>query len=211
MVSRADDAENAALRPAILRGALFVARPHRVQIRIWPFAAFGKAVEGENFGDGRQLGGKGCPLDPAPTLPVADVMRDHKGGRAGGEHSTAQRRQIRCINDRRVARLPIIDAVVAVLERVPLEAGKGDKTPLLIGGAESIATVTAATYAENITLWEENTNLQRKLCVHKEHLNAITAQQNQLQLQTTAQAFTLNAQTIGHGGHNNTLQNKWGG
>ena len=52
--------------------------------------------------------------------------------------------------------------------------------------AESIATMTEVTYVENTSLHEENTYLQSKLCIHKEHLNAIAAQLHQLQLQTTA-------------------------
>ena len=76
--------------------------------------------------------------------------------------------------------------------------------------AESIATAAEETYAKNTTLWEENTDLQTKLYIHEEHLNAITAQLHQLQLQTAAQAFAMNTQTMGHEGHNNTWQNKWG-
>ena len=34
----------------------------------------------------------------------------------------------------------------------------------LLNQAESIATTAEATYAENTTIWEENTNLQMKLC-----------------------------------------------
>ena len=77
--------------------------------------------------------------------------------------------------------------------------------------AESIAAAAEGTYAENTSLWVENTNLQSKLCIYKENLNALTAQLYQLQLQTVAQAFAMNAQTMGHGGHNNVWHNKCGG
>ena len=66
-----------------------------------------------------------------------------------------------------------------------------------------------ATYLENTTLAEENTNLQMKLCINEEHLNAITTQLHQLQLQTAAQAFAMNTQTMGHG-DTTTWHNKWG-
>ena len=67
------------------------------------------------------------------------------------------------------------------------------------------------TYEENITLWEENTDLQTKICIHEDHLNAITTQLHQLQLETAAQAFAMNTQTMGHRGHNNTQSNRQGG
>ena len=65
--------------------------------------------------------------------------------------------------------------------------------------AESIATAAEATYAKNTTLWEENTYLHEKLHIHEEHINAITAQLHQLQLQTAVQAFAMSMQTMGQG------------
>ena len=64
-----------------------------------------------------------------------------------------------------------------------------------------------ATYAKNTSLQEKNTNLQRNFTSMK---IAITPQLHQQQLQTTAQAFAMNTQTMEHGGHNNTWQ-IWGG
>ena len=58
-------------------------------------------------------------------------------------------------------------------------------------------------YAENTTL-QENIDLHTKLYCHKEHINAISAQLHQLQLQLAAQALAMNTQTMGHRVHNNT-------
>ena len=45
--------------------------------------------------------------------------------------------------------------------------------------AESIAATAEATYAENTTLDEENTDSLTKICLHKEHINMITTQLHQ--------------------------------
>ena len=76
--------------------------------------------------------------------------------------------------------------------------------------AKSIAATAKAIHDKNTTLPEENTNLQTKIHLHKEHINVITAQL-QLQMQMVVQAFATNAQTMGSHGHNNTQCNKCSG
>ena len=45
---------------------------------------------------------------------------------------------------------------------------------------------------------------QMKLCIQEVHINAITAQLHQLQLQMAAQGFAMNMQIMGSVGNNNT-------